>query len=227
MTSAPVAASHQRVGLVRKLIPLLGARAAHDANQAALRELGDLLEACVTALATALELRDDETGGHAQRVTQVALELADIVAPDLAADPALRHGFLLHDIGKIGISDAILLKPSALTQREQRLMEYHPTLGVQLVSSVPHLRGTASDVIGCHHERWDGNGYPWGHTGTAIPLAARIFAVADAYDAITNDRPYNQARSPHAALTEVHNSAGTQFDPQIAEAFIAHARVHA
>jgi HD-GYP domain-containing protein (c-di-GMP phosphodiesterase class II) len=221
MTAASPSTASARVGFARKLIPHFGARAQYDASQAALQDLSDLLEACVTALATALELRDDETGGHAQRVTQIALELAANVAPDLAVDPALRHGFLLHDVGKIGIPDSILLKPNPLDQREQRLMQYHTTLGVQLVSSVPHLRGTATDVIGCHHERWDGTGYPWGHKGTAIPLTARIFAVADAYDAITNDRPYQQARSPQTALTEIRNGAGTHFDPTIAEAFVA------
>lgn len=174
----------------------------------------------VTALAAALELRDDETGGHAQRVTALALELAAAVAPELAADPELRYGFLLHDIGKIGIPDAILLKPMQLTPAEKRQMEFHTTLGEQLISGVPHLQGVAREVIAFHHERWDGSGYPWGLAGEKIPLAARIFSVTDAFDAISNDRPYQRASSVDSALAKIAQNAGTQFDPHVVEAFL-------
>lgn len=174
----------------------------------------------VAALAAALELRDDETGGHAQRVTELALELAHAVAPELAADPELRYGFLLHDIGKIGVPDAILLKPMQLTPAEKRQMEFHTTLGEQLISSVPHLQGVAREVIAFHHERWDGTGYPWGLAGEKIPLAARIFSVADAFDAISNDRPYQRASSVDTALEKIGAKAGSQFDPHVVEAFV-------
>jgi ribonuclease P protein subunit RPR2 len=186
----------------------------------ALRDLELSHEVTVTALAAALELRDDETGGHAQRVTALALELAQAVAPELAADPELRYGFLLHDIGKIGIPDAILLKPMQLTPAEKRQMEFHTTLGEQLISGVPHLQGVAREVIAFHHERWDGTGYPWGLAGESIPLAARIFSVSDAFDAISNDRPYQRASSVDAALEKIAANGGTQFDPSIIEAFV-------
>ena len=195
-------------------------RAQRDRAESALRDLEQAHEVTVTALAAALELRDDETGGHAQRVTALALELAGAVAPDLAADPELRYGFLLHDIGKIGIPDAILLKPMQLTPAEKRQMEFHTTLGEQLISGVPHLQGVAREVIAFHHERWDGTGYPWGLAGDAIPLAARIFSVADAFDAISNDRPYQRASSVDAALEKISANAGTQFDPGLVEAFV-------
>jgi len=195
-------------------------RAQRDRAESALRDLEQAHEVTVTALAAALELRDDETGGHAQRVTALALELAGAVAPDLAADPELRYGFLLHDIGKIGIPDAILLKPMQLTPAEKRQMEFHTTLGEQLISGVPHLQGVAREVIAFHHERWDGTGYPWGLAGEAIPLPARIFAVADAFDAISNDRPYQRASSVDAALEKISANAGTQFDPGLVEAFV-------
>jgi cyclic di-GMP phosphodiesterase len=172
----------------------------------------------VTALAAALELRDDETGSHAHRVTEIALAIAREVDPELAADPELRFGFLLHDIGKIGIPDRILLKPAALDEEEMRQMQTHTLLGEHLISSMRHLRGTARDVIVHHHERWDGDGYPWGLAGDAIPLAARIFAVADAFDALTSNRPYRDGVSRKEALAEIQSNSGTQFDPTIVEA---------
>jgi HD-GYP domain-containing protein (c-di-GMP phosphodiesterase class II) len=175
-------------------------------------------ESIVAALAAALELRDDETGSHAHRVTEIALAIAREVDPALASDPELRFGFLLHDIGKIGIPDRILLKPAALDEEEMRQMQTHTLLGEHLISAMPHLRGIARDVIVHHHERWDGDGYPWGLAGEAIPLAARIFAVADAFDALTSDRPYRAAVSRQEALAEIHHNSGTQFDPAIVEA---------
>ena len=188
-------------------------------EQAALAQCQELHEATVSALAAALELREDESGGHAHRVADLALELTGSLDPDLAAAPALKEGFLLHDIGKIGIPDAILLKPGPLTERELEQMQYHTTLGVQLVSTVPHLRGLATEVIAYHHERWDGTGYPWGLAGEAIPLAARIFAVSDAFDAITTVRPYRQPSSVETARAEITQRTGTQFDPAVVSVF--------
>jgi HD-GYP domain-containing protein (c-di-GMP phosphodiesterase class II) len=177
-------------------------------------------ELTVAALAAALELRDDETGDHARRVTEVAVRLAQAIDPELAADPELRYGFLLHDIGKIGIPDAVLLKPGPLTEEEQRQLYVHPVLGEHLVSSIPYLSGPAREVIAYHHERWDGTGYPWGLRRHGIPLPARIFAVADAYDAITSSRPYQAARSPAEAREEIAKGAGGQFDPEVVEVFL-------
>jgi HD-GYP domain-containing protein (c-di-GMP phosphodiesterase class II) len=174
----------------------------------------------VRALAAALELRDDGTGAHAERVTTLALLLAAEVAPALTTDPQLEYGFLLHDLGKIGVPDAILLKPGPLTEREMDEMRYHPILGEKIVATVPYLRGVARQVVAAHHEHWDGGGYPRGLAGEMIPLAARIFAVADAFDAMTNDRPYREALAFQVALNEILSAAGTQFDPSLAEAFV-------
>jgi ribonuclease P protein subunit RPR2 len=194
----------------------------HERRRTSERQRSVLLheanEYIVTALAAALELRDDETGSHAHRVTEIALAIAREVDPELAADPELRFGFLLHDIGKIGIPDRILLKPAALTEEEMRQMQTHTLLGEHLISSMPHLHGVARDVIVHHHERWDGDGYPWGLAGEGIPLAARIFAVADAFDALTSNRPYRNAVSREKALAEIRDNAGTQFDPAIVDA---------
>jgi HD-GYP domain-containing protein (c-di-GMP phosphodiesterase class II) len=174
----------------------------------------------VRALAAALELRDDQTGAHADRVTTLALLLAAEVAPELTEDPELEYGFLLHDLGKIGVPDAILLKPGPLTRREMEEMRYHPILGEKIVGAVPYLSGQARQVVAAHHERWDGAGYPRGLTGERIPLGARIFAVADAFDAMTHDRPYRQALAFQIALNEISAGAGNQFDPALVEAFV-------
>ena len=132
----------------------------------------------------------------------------------------MRFGYLLHDIGKIGIPDRILLKPAALTREEMRIMQTHTVLGEHLISALPHLQGVAPEVIVHHYERWDGTGYPWGIAGDAIPLAARIFAVADAFDALTSDRPYRRAVSEEDALAEIRRHSGTQFDPAVVRALL-------
>ena len=184
----------------------------------------EVLDSMVMVLAAALEMRDDETGEHAKRVSQLGLELAQVVAPQLAEDPELRYGFLLHDIGKIGIPDRVLLKPGALTPSEVAQMETHPILGAQLAVASPFLSGVARDVIAFHHERWDGTGYPWGLREEEIPLAARIFAVVDSYDAMTTDRPYRKAVSAETALAEIQLQSRRQFDPAIVDAFVPVAR---
>ena len=172
------------------------------------------------ALAAALELRDDETGGHAQRVTTLALELTRRIDPELAAEPQLEYGFLLHDIGKIGIPDGILRKPGWLDPDELEQMRFHSVLGERVLEQIPYLSGLALDVVACHHERWDGTGYPAGLRGTQIPTAARIFALADSFDAMTNDRPYRLAMSVPAAIDEIIKCSGTQFEPALVEAFV-------
>jgi putative two-component system response regulator len=190
------------------------------ASHAAARALADSYRTTVRALAAALDLRDDQTGAHAMRVTTLALRLAREVAPELAVDQELEFGFLLHDIGKIGVPDAIVLKPGPLDDGEWERMKGHVTLGERIVAEVPYLRGIAADIIHSHHEHWDGTGYPAGLRGEQIPLAARIFSIVDSFDAITNDRPYRAARSVEHALREIGNGSGTQFDPEIAAAFV-------
>ena len=180
----------------------------------------DNYELTVEALAAALELRDDETGGHARRVTRYALELTRVVDPELAREPELRYGFLLHDIGKIGVPDAILLKPGPLSTGEMERLQEHITLGEHLVSGIPFLSGVAREVIAFHHERWDGLGYVRGLRESDIPLAARIFTVADSFDAMTSDRPYRRAVPVDSALAEIDGMAGSQFDPAVVEAFL-------
>jgi PAS domain S-box-containing protein len=186
--------------------------------------LDESYEMTVETLAAALELRDDETGQHTRRVADLAMTLTRAVEPSLANDPELRHGFLLHDIGKIGIPDAILLKKGRLTSSEIRTLEMHTTLGEHLLARLPFLSDLAHDVVAYHHERWDGTGYPWGLSGDEIPLVARIFAVVDAFDAMTSNRPYRDAMGARRAIDELERSAGTHFDPAIVEAFLPIAR---
>jgi HD-GYP domain-containing protein (c-di-GMP phosphodiesterase class II) len=190
-------------------------------------ELGlDGPAATVEALARALELHDyrrgtfGETAAHTSRVTQLGLLLAEHVTPELCLEPQLGFGFRLHDIGMIGVSNATLLKPGPLAPAEIDEIREHPWLGERIVAPVPALGGLARQVIACHHERWDGSGYPRGLRGAEIPVAARIFAVVDAYDALTNDQPYRDAVSVAEALDEIKSKAGIDFDPAVDEAFL-------
>jgi response regulator RpfG family c-di-GMP phosphodiesterase len=173
----------------------------------------------VTALATALESKDTGTRAHSQRVQRYAVELAHEVDPSLLADPSVEYGFLLHDVGKIGIPDRILQKREPLTPPEERLMQAHTVLGEQVLSAVAFLHGEGLRVVRSHHERWDGGGYPDGLAGTEIPLAARVFAVADALDAMTSSRPYRRAMPWAQAGTELVRESGRQFDPEVVRAF--------
>ncbi len=182
--------------------------------------------ATVEALARALELHDyrrgefGETAAHTSRVTRLALALAERVAPELVLDPQLGYGFRLHDIGMIGVTSWTLLKTGALTPAEIDEIREHPWLGERIVAPVPTLNGLAREVIACHHERWDGGGYPRGLRGVEIPPAARIFAIVDAFDAITRDQPYRNALPIDAALEEIHAKAATDFDPELAHHFL-------
>jgi response regulator RpfG family c-di-GMP phosphodiesterase len=171
------------------------------------------------ALAAAIASKDTGTSGHSQRVQRYAIELADAVEPQLAEDPSVEYGFLLHDVGKIGVPDQILLKPGPLDLQERRLMQRHTVIGDEMLRGVSLLRGDGIAVVRSHHERWDGDGYPDGLQGTEIPLAARLFAVADALDAMTTDRPYRRALPWETAAAEIVSQAGTQFDPRVVAAF--------
>ena len=175
----------------------------------------------VAALASALESKDTGTRQHSQRVQRYAMELARAVDPELLEDPSTEYGFLLHDVGKIGIPDRILQKPKPLTSAESRLMRTHTVLGEQVLSGVAFFHGEGLRIVRSHHERWDGGGYPDGLGGTDIPPAARVFAVADALDAITSDRPYRRARRWVDAGRELVQQSGKQFDPDVVGAFVA------
>ena len=178
------------------------------------------LEGGLLGLGAALEARDLETGGHTRRVVEHATKLG--VALDLPGDILndLRQGAYLHDIGKLVIPDAILLKPGKLTPEEWEVMKSHAYEGYGIARSIPTLTAGAIDVIRHHHERWDGTGYPDGLAGADIPLPARIFAVCDVYDALTSDRPYKKAWSVAEARTEIARQTGTQFDPLVVQAFL-------
>jgi ribonuclease P protein subunit RPR2 len=171
----------------------------------------------VGALTSALEAKDLGTNAHSYRVQRYAMELAWSVEPRLVEEPSIEYGFLLHDVGKIGIPDRILNKPAALTPAERRILETHPVLGEQMLGGVALLRGDGLKVVRHHHERWDGRGYPDRLRGADIPLPARIFAVADALDAMTSDRPYRAALGWDEAIGELHAESGRQFDPEIVE----------
>ena len=177
-------------------------------------------EETLGALAASLELRERYTAGHSRRVRDYALLLAgEMGLRDPAFLASMAQGALLHDVGKIGIPDRILLKPGPLGDEERNAMRRHPEMGASLVGEIAWLR-TARELILAHHERYDGAGYPHGLAGAAIPLAARIFTVADAFDALTTDRPYHDALSWEDAASQVAAGRGTQFDPDAADAFL-------
>lgn len=182
------------------------------------QELRSSYTATVRALSNAVEARDAYTGKHAERVTAYGMEIARAVGVSIADTRELEFGFLLHDIGKLGIPDAILYKPSALTDNERALMTQHPVIGAQIVDDIEFL-APAARVVRSHHERWDGTGYPDGLAGEQIPLAARVFSVADVLDALTTDRPYRHALPLSKAREMIVAGSGTQFDPRVVAAF--------
>jgi HD-GYP domain-containing protein (c-di-GMP phosphodiesterase class II) len=196
-------------------------------DEQAATKMDEAAAATVEALARALELHDyrrgrfGETSSHTARVTQLAMLLTGQVAPELTLDPQLAYGFRLHDIGMIGVSNETLLKPGALTPAEMDEIREHPWLGERIVAPVPALNGLTRQVIACHHERWDGSGYPRGLRGVEIPLAARIFAIVDTFDAMTNDQPYRDALAQDAARDEIFTKAGSDFDPDLVNGFLA------
>ena len=187
-----------------------------------LRKQRDLFLNTITILAQAVELRDEYTGGHTARVTNYSLLLGQQLKLSSEDIDLLRMGTPLHDIGKIGIDDAVLRKPDKLTPEEYAQMQTHTVKGAMILSTIPDLH-CVIPIVRSHHERWDGRGYPDRLAGEAIPLLARIVAVADSFDAMTSNRPYHRDKKPHPpeyAFEEVRKMAGTQFDPMCAKAFL-------
>ncbi len=184
--------------------------------------LGDLresYEATLDAMVSAIESRDCETKHHCRRVQVYATVVAERMAVDKETLRDVSYGALLHDVGKIGVPDSILLKPGKLTDEEWKTMRNHTLIGYKMISRIKFLKG-AADVVLYHHERWDGKGYPYGIAGDSIPLSARIFCVVDAYDAITSKRVYKEAVPADIARTEIERCSGKQFDPAVVKVFL-------
>jgi putative nucleotidyltransferase with HDIG domain len=186
--------------------------------QAALRSVEYSYDQTLEALAAALDLQDSGTAGHSRRVTRYCLEIAKAMGCDPAEQRTMARAALLHDIGKIGIPDAIMLKPGPLTEKERLVMESHVEIGFYLLSNVALLASPA-EIVFAHHERFDGGGYPRGLRGAEMPLGARIFTVADTLDAMTSNRPYRRALPYEATREEILSESGHQFDPQVVAAF--------
>jgi HD-GYP domain-containing protein (c-di-GMP phosphodiesterase class II) len=182
-------------------------------------ELASSYDATIEGWARALDLRDKETEGHSRRVTEMAVHLAAVMGFGPAEIVHVRRGALLHDIGKMGVSDAILLKPGPLTDEERALMQRHPGYAHEWLSPIAFLR-PALDIPYCHHEKWDGTGYPRGLVGEQIPLAARIFAAVDIWDALSNDRPYRKAWPEGQVLAHLRSLSGTHLDSRVVDVFL-------
>jgi putative nucleotidyltransferase with HDIG domain len=188
--------------------------------QHSMRQLENSYDVTLEALGNALDLKDAETEGHSKRVTAYTLALGRAVG---LAEPQLRvvgRGAFLHDIGKMAIPDAILRKPAKLTPEERAVMRTHTELGYQMIRKIPYLQ-EAAEIVYSHQEHFDGSGYPRGLRGEEIHIGARIFAVADTFDAITSNRPYRQANTMEAARKEILRCSGSQFDPSIVDVFVA------
>ena len=208
-------AAHNALQLERYAADL---RETFKEERARSQELTRSYTATVRALSNAVEARDAYTGKHAERVAAYGIEIArsfGLARPDA---PEIEFGFLLHDIGKLAIPDSILYKPGALTIDERARMARHPEIGAEIVGGIEFL-AEASKVVRHHHERWDGGGYPDGLRGEEIPLAARVFSVADVLDALTTDRPYRPASTLRQAREMIVAGSGTQFDPRVIKSF--------
>jgi putative nucleotidyltransferase with HDIG domain len=182
-------------------------------------ELALAYDATIEGWSRALDLRDRETEGHTQRVTDMTLKLAQKMGLSEERLTLIKRGALLHDIGKMGIPDYILHKPEELSEEEQAIMRQHPQLAYDMLEPIAYLRD-ALDIPYCHHEKWDGSGYPRGLSGTQIPLEARLFAIMDVWDAVTTDRPYRKGWPREEALKYVRSQSGKYFDPHLVEIFL-------
>jgi len=185
----------------------------------ALDSLEESYIATMSSLARVVEAKDETTRGHLDRTSHYGVALAKRIDQELGDTPELAHAFFLHDIGKVGVPENILCKRGPLDDEEWRVMRTHPVIGAQIIAPIRFLRG-AIDVIRYHHEWFDGSGYPEGLAGEQIPLAARIFSIADCFDAMTSDRPYRSALDIEVALDEIRSGAGRQFDPDVVDEFL-------
>jgi putative nucleotidyltransferase with HDIG domain len=183
-------------------------------------ELNLAYDSTLEGWSRALEVRDQETKGHSHRVAEITLRLARAMKVSEQDLVHIYRGALLHDIGKLGIPDNILLKSGPLNEEEREMIRRHPTIAFEMLAPIFYLR-PALDIPYSHHEMWDGAGYPRGLKGEEIPLAARIFAVVDVWDALTSDRPYRKAWSEEAALAYIREQSGKHFDPQVVDAFLS------
>jgi response regulator RpfG family c-di-GMP phosphodiesterase len=226
LIAADRALEHRQLLIERRAYQAMLERRVEEATQhltAAYQELEQTYGTTLEALGSALDTRDIGTESHSRRVHGYALATAREygVAAEVLRD--LAHGVLLHDIGKIGIPDAILLKPGPLTSEEWKVMRTHPEIGKRLIERIPFLRG-AVPIVYSHHEKWDGTGYPRGLKGEDIPLGARVVAIAEAFDAMARRTPHGRERAPEQALLELERCAGSQFDPQLVRLFAAEYR---
>jgi putative nucleotidyltransferase with HDIG domain len=187
--------------------------------QRAIIELNLAYEATVEGFVRALEMREGEPIGHTHQVTEITARLAKVVGVDEEAMPHLRRGALLHDIGKLGVPESILHKSGTLSDEDWKSIRQHPQIAYDLLSPIVYLHH-ALEIPHCHHEKWDGSGYPQGLKGSQIPLAARIFAVVDVWDALISDRPFRKAWSDEQASHYMREQAGSRFDPQILDFFL-------
>jgi putative nucleotidyltransferase with HDIG domain len=191
----------------------------HEQTQKDAENLALAYDTTLEGWVHALELRDQETEGHTRRVVQMTVKLARAMGFDEDELEHIRRGALLHDIGKMGIPDSILRKPGVLDNHEWEIMKQHPEYAYKLLEPIAYLR-PALDIPYCHHERWDGSGYPRGLKGEQIPLAARLFAIVDVWDALISDRPYRAAWSKEKVLAHIAEQSGKHFDPAVVEAFL-------
>jgi putative nucleotidyltransferase with HDIG domain len=182
-------------------------------------ELAIAYDATIEGWSRALDLRDRETEGHTQRVTDMTLKLARKMGLSEARLILIKRGALLHDIGKMGVPDYILHKPEQLSEEELSIMRKHPQLAYDMLEPIAYLK-YALHIPYCHHEKWDGSGYPRGLAGTQIPLEARLFAIVDVWDAITTDRPYRKRWPRKKALQYIRAESGKHFDPKLVEVFL-------
>jgi putative nucleotidyltransferase with HDIG domain len=203
-----------------KILTAIASQAAVAIENAQLVEaLQESYESTLEGWAAALDLRDKETEGHSQRVTLLALQLAQAMGMSKEDLSYLRQGALLHDIGKMGVPDRILHKNGPLTEPEKAIMRQHPVNAYNMLYPITHLQ-PALDIPYCHHEKWDGSGYPRSLKGEEIPLAARIFTIIDVWDALRSDRPYRKAWSVKKTITYIQKEAGKSFDPKIVKRFV-------